>query len=163
MNNEIEFYIDIECDNINDFDCGFDVFNLYLKEKFLDDKAVFHYIIDAENDNLIAYFSLLASCVFVSGSNDSNILPAIEVKMYAVDKKYQKLNLSKKLLAAIYKTVWQYSLECVGAKALILYSVPAEKVVRMYEANGFQKMIENFSMYRSQFNEGCVPMYKFIE
>ena len=41
MSGEIDFYIDIECDKINDFDCGFDVFNVYLKEKFLDDKAVY--------------------------------------------------------------------------------------------------------------------------
>jgi len=25
MNREIDFYIDIECDNIDDFDCGFQV------------------------------------------------------------------------------------------------------------------------------------------
>jgi len=94
---------------------------------------------------------------------DSNIIPAIELKMFAIDKKYRKLNLSSRLLDDIISIVKKYSLECVGAKALILYSVPADKVVRMYEKSGFIQMSENFSMYKSKFNDGCVPMYKFIE
>ena len=164
MSNEIDFYIDIEYyGNTENFDCGFEVFNVYLKHKFLDDKAVIHYIIDSESDDLIAYFSLVASCIFVSGSKNSNIIPAIELKMFAIDKNYRNLNLSSRFLEDITYVVKKYSLECVGAGALILYSVPAEKVVQIYEDNGFKKMPENFSMYKSQFNEGCVPMYKFIE
>jgi len=159
----IDFYLDIECENIDGFDCGFEVFNAYLKYKFLDDRSAIHYIIDVENDNLIAYFSLLASSIFLNEFEDSNIISAIEIKMFAIDKKYRGLNLSDKLLDAIYKTVHQYSLKYIGAKALILYSVPAEKVVQMYESNGFIKMPENFSMYKSEFNEGCIPMYRFIE
>ena len=163
MDNQINFHIDIECDTIDDFDSGFKVFNAYLKDKIIDDRAVIHYIIDAENDNLIAYFSLLASCIFLDDFDDSNIIPAIELKMVAIDKKYRGINLSKQLLNEIYKTVRQYSLKYVGAKAMILYSVPADKVVQMYENNGFHKMPENFSMYKSNFNDGCIPMYKFID
>ena len=162
MNYEIDFFIDIEYyGNTEKFDCGFEVFNAYLKYKFLDDNAAIHYITDAENDNLIAYFSLLSSCIFLNDFDDSNIIPAIELKMFAIDKEYRKLNLSGKLLEAIYDLVVDYS-HYVGAKALILYSVPAEKVVQMYERNGFLKMPENYSMYKSNFNEGCVPMYKSI-
>ena len=164
MNKEIDFYIDIEYDgNKNDFDCGFDIFNSYLKHNILEDKAAMHYITDAENDNLIAYFSLLASCIFLNEFENSNIIPAVEIKMYAVDKKYQKLHLGEKLLESIYKTIRQYSLKYIGAKAVVLYSVPAEKVVQMYETGEYKKMPENYSMYKSSFNEGCVPMYKFIK
>jgi len=112
---------------------------------------------------LIAYFSLLASCIFLNDFDDSNIIPAIELKMFVIDKKYRGLNLSKHLLDEIYKTVRQYSLKYVGAKAMVLYSVPAEKVTQIYELSGFSKMPENFSMYKSNFNEGCIPMHKFIE
>jgi len=160
MSNRADFYINIEYYGETDnFDCGFEVFNSYLKDNFLDDGAAMHYIINAENDDLIAYFSLLASCIFVS---DSNAIPSIEIKMFAIDKKYRKLNLSSDLLEAIYDMVVDYSRH-VGAKALILYSVPAEKVVHMYEKNKFVKMPGNFSMYNSEFNRGCVPMYKFLD
>jgi GNAT superfamily N-acetyltransferase len=163
MNRELEFYIDIEYDgDAGGFDCGFEVFNEYLKHNFLDNKAAVHYITDAENNELIAYFSLLASCIFLRESEDSNVIPAIEIKMFAIDKKYRNLNLSGKFLEAIYDIVGDYTRH-IGAKALILYSVPAEKVIQMYERNGFAKMPENFSMYTSEFNDGCVPMCKFIE
>ena len=163
MGEKIDYYIDIEYEgDIDSFDCGFEVFNAYLKYKFLDDKAVIHYIIDAESESLIAYFSLLASCVFLNDFSDSNVIPAIELKMFAIDKKYRNLNLSGRLLDDITYVVSKYSSECVGAKALIFYSVPAEKVVQMYEGSGFKKMPENFSMYKSNFNDGCIPMYKFI-
>jgi GNAT superfamily N-acetyltransferase len=164
MNNGLDFYIDVDFDgDTDDFDCGFEIFNAYLKNRFLDDRAVIHYVISAADDNIIAYFSFLASCIFLSGSADSNIIPAIELKMFALDKRYHGLNLSENLLDAIYKTAYQYSLKYVGAKALILYSVPAEKVVKMYESSGFRKMPENFSMYESSFNDGCIPMYRFLD
>jgi len=153
---DIEFYGDV-----TDFDCGFAVFNSYLRDKFLDDGAAVHYVTRTGNEDLIAYFSLLASCIFLGDPKDSNIMPAIELKMFAVDKRYRGQNVSGKLLEAIYDLAADYS-HYVGAKALILYSVPAEKVVRMYERSGFEKMPENYSMYKSDFNEGCIPMYKPI-
>ena len=90
MSNEFDFYIDIDyAGDVNGFDCGFKVFNSYLKDRFLDDKAAIYYIINSENDDLIAYFSLLASCIFLGEYNDMNVIPAIELKMYAVDKRYR--------------------------------------------------------------------------
>ena len=170
MNNELDFYIDIEYDkDINDFDCGFEVFNAYLKYKFLEDKAVIHYIIDAENDNLIAYFSLLASSIFLNDTTKqnslyaSNIIPAIEIKMFAIDKKYRGLKLSGLFLEDIYNVVIGHLLQYIGAEALILYSVPSDKVIRMYEKSGFKKMPLDYSMYTSNFNNRCIPMYKLIE
>ena len=163
MNDEIDFYIDTECEDIKDFDCGFDVFDDYLKRHIPKDKAVFHYIINPEDDSLIAYFSLLASCVLIGDFNKHNFIPAIELKMFAVDKKYQKRNLSNKLVDAIINIVNEYSSEYVGAELLILYSVPAEQVVHMYEKSGFEKLPFEYFMYKSYFNEGCISMYKVIE
>ena len=163
MNNEIDFYIDTECENINDFDCGFPVFNDYLKKHIPKDKAVFHYIIDSENDSLIAYFTLLSSCVLIGDFDNHNFIPAIELKMFAVDKKYQKRNLSSRLIDAIINIVNEYSTEYVGAEILVLYSVPAEQVVNMYEKSGFEKLPPEWFMYKSWFSSGCVPMYKVIE
>ena len=162
MKGEIDFYIDTECENEDSFDCGFAVFNEYLKRRVPKDKAAFHYIVDSGDGSLIAYFSLLASCVFAVDPAESNIIPAIELKMFAIDKKYQKQKLSNRLVDAISYLVSEYSSEYVGAELLILYSVPAEKVVKMYERSGFKVMPENFSMYKSYFTESCVPMYQPI-
>ena len=159
MNRGIDYYVSTEyAGNLNSFDCGFVVFNEYLKQDFLDDGAAVHYIINANDDSLIAYFSLLASCIFVSNP-DENALPAIELKIFAIDKRYRNLNLSVQFLEDIHDIVVGY-LDYVGAKALILYSVPIEKVIEMYEKSAFVKMPENFTMYRSKFSDGCVPMFK---
>ena len=163
MNDEFDFYIDTECDNINDFDCGFEVFNDYLKRHVPKDKAVLHYIINPDDNSLIAYFSLLASCILIGDFNNHNFISAIELKMFAVDKKYQKRNLSNRLVDAITNIVNEYALEYVGAELLILYSVPAEQVVHMYEKSGFEKLPAEYFMYKSYFNNGCISMYKIIE
>jgi len=115
-----------------------------------------------DNDELIAYFSLLASCVILGDLNDYDLVPAIELKMYAINKKYQGMNLSNKIIDAVIDIVDEITLEEIGARMLILYSVPSEKVMKMYEKSGFTKMPENFSMYKSYFNDGCIPMYMLI-
>jgi len=163
MDTEIDFYIDTECENINDFDCGFPVFNDYLKKRIPKDKAAFHYIINPEDDSLIAYFSLLASSIFLSNYADSNVMSAIELKMFAIDIKYQGKSLSKRLVDAVINIVSEYSSEYVGAELLILYSVPADYVVHMYEKSGFEKLPPEWFMYKSYFSDGCIPMYKIIE
>jgi len=133
MDKKIDFYIDNECENMEDFDCGFEVFNDYLQKHIPKDKAVFHYIINSDDDSLIAYFSLLASCVLMGDFNKHHFIPAIELKMFAVDKKYQKRNLSNKLINAIINIVNEYASEYVGAELFVLYSVPTDHVVHMYE------------------------------
>lgn len=163
MSDEIDFYIDTEYENINDFDCGFPVFNDYIKKHIPKDRAVFHYIINPEDNSLIAYFSLLSSCVLIGNFERHNFISAIELKMFAVDKNYQKQNLSNRLVDAIINIVSEYSSEYVGAELLILYSVPAERVVRMYEKSGFERLPSEWFMYKSYFSDGCVAMYKIIE
>jgi len=160
MSDEIDFYIDTEYDNTDDFDCGFVVFNDYLKSHTHKDNAVFHYIINTENNELIAYFSLLASAVLFGTFDNFNSVPAIELKMFAVDRKYQKRNLNVRLVEDITDLMREYSLEYVGADVLVLYSVPEEKVVRMYENCGFRMLPKEYSMYKSYFSDGCVSMYK---
>ena len=137
-------------------------YNDYLHNHIPDDKAAFHYIINAENDDLIAYFSLLTSCVILGDLNNYDFVPAVELKMFAIDKKYQGKNLSNKLIDAIINIVNEITLEDIGARVLVLYSVPAEKVINMYEKSGFSKMPEYFSMYKSYFSDGCIPMHRLI-
>jgi len=176
-NNCINFYIDKEYKNeteIQNFNCGkYTSFNNYLKEKKYkeykeDAKAVIHYVIDAENEALIGYFSLAASAVFVGDKLAATIIPAIELKMFAIDEKYQGKGLSGKILGSMYDIVKYYAMNYVGAKMLVLYAIPETEdpiVVKMYKKSGFAEMELDSSMYRfkDDFNNQCVPMYKLIE
>ena len=153
----IDFYIDTVCDDITSFDSGYAVFNEYLR--FSADSAVVHYILDSESDNLIAYFSLISSAIIHDDPVKLNAISAIELKMFALDKHYQGANLSSVLLDAVIKTIQHFSNYYVGANVILLYSVPVSHIIQLYESKGFKKIGDNLTAFRSNFTEGCIPMY----
>ena len=153
----IDFYIDTVCDDISNFDSNHRVFNEYMLCS--GDSAVIHYIMEAETDVLIAYFSVLTSALLYGDPSNLNAIPAIELKMFALDKRYQGLNLSSILLDAVIKTIQYYSDKYVGADILILYSVPVDRVIELYESKGFLQIEGALTAFKSDFTDGCVPMF----
>ena len=89
-------------------------------------------------------------------------VPAIELKMFALDKKYQKKGVANILLESIMKVIEHYSAECVGAKIILLYSVPVDAALNLHERCGFLLSSDIFVTYKSEFNQGCVPMFKVL-
>jgi len=155
--NEVSFYIDTDCDEIASFDSGYSVFNEYLFQR--SDTASFHYILDGETDELIAYFSLLASALLHGDPANLNAIPAIELKMFALDKRHHGSDLSSKLLDAIITTMRHYSTKYVGADTIVLYSVPAEGVIKLYKSKGFIEVGGELTAFKDEFTKGCIPMY----
>ena len=153
----LDFYIETECEDISGFDSKHHVFNEYIQHS--GDSAVIHYIMEAETDRLIAYFSVLTSALLYGDPKNLNAIPAIELKMFALDKHYQGLNISSTLLDAIIKTIQYYSDKYVGADILILYSVPVGHVIELYESKGFQQIEGTLTAFKSEFTDGCVPMF----
>jgi len=158
--NEIDFYIDTNCVDITGFDSGYRVFNKYLLQS--SDSAVTHYILDAETDEIIAYFSILSSALLHGDPSNLNAISAIELKMFALDKRYHGSDLSSELLDAIIVTIKHYSNKYVGADVIILYSVPAERVIKLYKSKGFIELGESLTAFKDEFTEGCVPMYMVL-
>ena len=157
----VNYFIDILHDNIDDFDSGYPVFNAYLKHR--SDSAAMHYIVDVETEALIAYFSLLSSAAIIGDLDNLEVIPAIELKMFAVDKRFQKKGIATILLESIIKVIKQYASECVGANIILLYSVPVDAVMNLYGKCGFQQASGTFATYKSYFNQGCIPMYKTLD
>ncbi|MCL2223035.1 MAG: hypothetical protein FWC20_11685 [Oscillospiraceae bacterium] len=154
------FYIDTACENTSGFDSGYDVFNEYLWQD--SDHAVIHHALDCETDDLIAYFSLLSSALLHGEPAKLNVASAIELKMFAMDKRYHGSDLSSKLLDAVITTIEQYANIYVGAEVIVLYSVPASAVVNLYKSKGFVEIDGDFTAFKSTFTEGCIPMYKLL-
>jgi len=157
---DLNYFIDTICSDVSCFDSGHAVFNDYLHDN--DDSAVMHYIIDAESEKLIAYFSLLSSAALYGEIIRLGAIPAIELKMFAMDKHYQKRGVAHGLLESVLKVIEQYSAERVGAKIILLYSVPIDAVTSLYKKCGFQLCDGLLVTYKSPFNEGCIPMYKVL-
>jgi len=158
--NKINFYINTTCDDITGFDSGYRVFNEYLSQS--NDSAVTHYILDAETDEIIAYFSLLSSALLHGDPSNLNAISAIELKMFALDKRFHGLDLSSELLNAIIVTIKHYSNKYVGADVIILYSVPVKRVINLYRSKGFIELGESLTAFKDEFTEGCVPMYMVL-
>jgi len=157
----IDFYTDTVCNNdISSFDSGYSVFNDYLH--YRDDSSVIHYILDSESENLIAYFSLLSSALLYGELSHLGAIPAIELKMFALDKRYQGRGISTLLIDSVIETITHYSAEYVGAKIILLYSVPIDSILNFYEESGFRRTNGLFATYKSPFNEGCIPMFKLL-
>jgi len=157
---DLNFYIDTVCEDTSGFDSGYSVFNEYLF--YRDDSAAVHYILDGDTDGLIAYFSLMTSALLHGDPVNLNAIPAIELKMFALDKRYHGLELSPKLLDAIIMTIQHYASKYVGADAIVLYSVPAEGVVKLYKSKGFIEVGGLLTAFKDEFTEGCIPMYMVL-
>ena len=154
------FYTNNECDDISGFESGYEVFDRYLHEH--DGVDVIHYVLDAETDKLVAYFTLLASALpYAVGSRIEGI-PAVELKMFATDKKYQDLGLGTLVFDEVLETIEHLTSEYIGAKIILLYSVPVKHVMDLYLKKGFREVSGAFVAFDSDFTQGCVPMYKVI-
>ncbi len=157
--NDVDFYIDTVFENPIVFNCGSQIYNDYLLKK--SDSSVIHYVINDKNEELIGYFSLLAGAVLFGSLGALNSIPAIEIRMYALDKKYQGLGLSERIINAALIAIQEYVAEYLGANIILLYSVPDK--VKIYKSCGFKLLDDDsFFTYNSLLNQGCIPMYKNV-
>lgn len=79
---------------VQDFNCGNEVINSYLKEKACDDPQTVTFIVkDKSNNKVICYYSLSCSGLVLDHGtgNKITIYPAVEIKMFAIDENYQHI------------------------------------------------------------------------
>jgi hypothetical protein len=111
--------------------------------------------VDKKDQTIIAYCSFCCSSIKVG---DSQVVPAIEIKSFAVDKNYQDLILEdmpgKHGLCAAYifafcvKHLRELSAEHIYARYIILYAQPLGRVKRFYIMNSFSEFKAGFNTFR---------------
>lgn len=149
------------------FDCGNETLNDYLKIDAKDDAhSTVFMIIDKDVQSVIGYYSLRCSGFVINCNNHFTIYPAVEIKMFAIDEKYQHTSisdiaeegtLSDAILAYVISEIYDFTNNYCGADKVILYSVP--KAVDFYSKNGFKAFEEFMLKSESRFLDGCIPMY----
>lgn len=91
--------------------------------------------------------------------------PAIELKMFAIDNKYKKMQYSKdddeyllsdNLLCSVIKEIIGITENICGASNIILYSVPY--TIEFYKRNGFEPFREYMISSDDMYLNGCLPM-----
>jgi hypothetical protein len=98
-------------------------------------------------------------------------LPAVEIKMFALDNEYQDMSYSEDyddgtfsdyLFLKLIQDIREMSENSLGIKFIILSSVP--KAIKFYKDRHYFLEYEDYmiNMYDS-FSEGCTPLYMAIE
>lgn len=156
---------------ITRFTCGNEEIDKYLKYKACGDLehgiGVTKVFISNKNKEIIAYYTLNASAIVAKNGTRGNYSSAIELKMFAVNKKYQKqkyskdvecnLTISDFILASVIKSITHIVENNCGANSIILYSV--DTAVDFYKKNFFELFEEFMMTDSSNYLDGCVPMW----
>ena len=118
--------------------------------------------------NHISYVSLCSSAIQRKKGNSLHSLPAIELKLFGVDKHYQHETMSygdKQVKFSEFTFMWVLAFinnvlkEYIGVEYLILFSVPQKNTLKFYEKMGMSYLTDAERVYDSDFSDGCVPMY----
>ncbi|MCC8161027.1 MAG: hypothetical protein LIO53_06960 [Oscillospiraceae bacterium] len=153
----------------DDFSCGNDIIDRYLKIDALDDtKNITYLFIDNSDNSVTAFASLSCSGIryHISEATDM-LLPSIEISFFAVRNDLQGLmydeyeddvyHFSDQIFAEIIKICRDISEKYIGAEYINLYAVP--DAVHFYERNFFESYSEYMKASQKRFLDGCQPMY----
>lgn len=166
----VEMRLLSECrELLKNFDCENEVINNYFTSKAQDDSdAVSFAFIDEEKEALIALSSLSCSSIIAPSGNKLHLLPAVEIKMFAVNKEYQHKPVfpeddqhwSSHCLDKIIFHIREFTDTHCGASRIVLYSVP--KAESFYLRAGFKKFLEFMRPQDKSFLEDCIPMFMVL-
>lgn len=169
--------------DVSGFHCGDKNIDAYLKEEACYDSSAVTYIVkegtdedETEKDEtpkeIIYFYSLSCSGLVVDNSSGYlpgkakiEIIPSIEIKMFALNLKYHGMpydksggwNLSDSLFTDVINHIDKITKEICGARKIILYSVP--RAESFYERNGFSRYSDNYIKNSDLHIAECVPMY----
>ncbi|MEE1318993.1 MAG: hypothetical protein UHD05_05725 [Ruminococcus sp.] len=150
-----------------DFDCKNEYINKFIRDTAIDDvdSTTFIYI-DNKTQKAICAYSLACSGIVANLSDKLYVYPAVEIKIFALDKEYQhrKFSESKKsvtfgdvFLAYVIDSIGDFTENYCGASRIVLYSVP--EYVNFYKRNFFKCFEDFMSPDESIVNQDCVLMF----
>lgn len=150
-------------ENIDDY-----LYNSALKD-FNDGLTVTKLFINKKNKDIVAYFSLCSSAIVYKIMGKLHYEPAIEIKMFAVNEKYQhmkysedeeELTLSDMILSMVIGEIRDIGEKYCGVKSVILYSVP--EAYNFYDRNFFEDFNEYMVKDQGCFTNDCKAMYMIL-
>lgn len=156
---------------VENFKCGNEEMDEYLKYKALDDieygNSFTRIIINSDNNELIGYYSINCISIVMENYNHRYFSPAIEIKMFALSEKYQGMKFSEQdedddmfsdqILCEIINKIVEITELHISARSIILYSVPKAK--NFYLRNGFEPFSEYMISSDDLYLKDCIPMW----
>jgi hypothetical protein len=157
-------------DLVENFKCGNEEMDKYLKSKALDDleygNSFTRIIINSDNNELIGYYSINCTSIVMENHSHRYFSPAIEIKMFALSEKYQGMRnsenddedmFSDQILCEIISRIVEITESYISAKNIILYSVPKAK--NFYIRNGFELFSDYMISSDDLYVKDCIPMW----
>jgi hypothetical protein len=153
---------------LDSFDCGNQEINKFLRKAegvCNDGYGVTRIVIDVNENKIIGFYTLACSSLLYGSNEQISGLPAVEIKMFAVDKNYQDLPyfeddgivLSDYILDKVIKDIYELSSSTIGAAFIVLHAVPES--VEFYKRSRFEELEEFMKPMHDNYTEGCIPMY----
>lgn len=125
-----------------------------------------------DNCAAIALFTLSCSAIMLVLENGSiKLEPAVELKMFALDQKYQhlafedadtRITLGDVVLSTALKYISDCAKRVFGATRVVLYA-NSENSCSFYQRNGFTPFLDNMHPNQDPFLDGCIPMIYALE
>ena len=153
---------------IAQFNCGNDDINSLFRKKLDKLHTTTYLFMDNNTNKIISFVSFCASAIQIKDKRGLLSLPAVELKLFGVDKEYQHKKLILNEIELKYSEfVFQWLIgyiqnvvkPVVNIEYLILHSVPSENTLKFYEKMGMQYLSQNQNVHSSDFSNGCIPMY----
>lgn len=158
-------------DLLKSFSCGNDGIDEYITVKgYSDLMAVTKMILNSANNDVICVYSLCCSSFIMGCANGKyHPYPAVEIKIFAINKKYQDMRysndpsegcLSNFILNMIIGEIFDFTDNVCGANTILLYST--EEGYNFYKKNGFKDFVEQAVKSSDRFVDDCRPMFMAI-
>ena len=157
------------------FSCGNGSIDSYFQQEAAEDATNVTYLfLDSGKSRVIACMTIACSAIFYSASSEddlrptekfSSLTPAMEIVFFAVDESYQHIPYTKRSSFTLSQILFSYMIDrmrdishtVIGAKVVVLYSVP--EAVHFYERCSFKAFGDSMNGDVGYFVEGCTPMY----
>lgn len=169
---DIHFIFEKLCNNNNwlldNFTCGNRQIDLDVRKLLNDPKTVTNLVINANNNDVVCVYSLSCSGYVVTLQNKNYIYPAVEIKYFVIDKKYQNIPfyrfddndddcISHKIFCKVIATINNITDQYCGADKIILYSTDVG--VKFYARSGFVDFKSYMMRNDDSYLDGCTPMF----
>ncbi|MBP3352114.1 MAG: hypothetical protein J6L65_06890 [Lachnospiraceae bacterium] len=152
------------------FKCNNEYIDKFVKKIAWKDKGTVTYaVIDNEENRIVTIMTLVASGIYTVHSNNSRrpniVLPAVEIKNFATDIRYQKIpmteeegtTLSKMIFSKYLRDILELSKNTIGINKIVLYSV--DQALNFYKCFGFKDFKSYMARSEDYAIKGCTPMY----
>lgn len=163
---EVELLAEVHMPLVEDFDCGIESVNTYLKEFALKyaviGEAKTHLVIDKKQNKLVGFFAIKCSSIKIEPplTPHPRLIPSVEISWFGVNAIYQKYGFGKKILAYIIDLINDMKANLLGVRMITLFAIP--NVVEFYNKIGFEEATEDVEIFCNPGNEGCIPMFLIL-